>query len=362
MNLQEKIHNYGVDKLHYISAFDRDGRPNFLSNQATFRNVEKLFALSNLNIFNSFDDVRGDTSDDGGFKIVLCERNNKYYLYILWVNYNGEVGQFILTEDDPRYNDTSMDGYHDFEVFDTLEAVEAYIKQFVGDLDWCIGMENAHKGGVTSGDFQFYGERLEDFQELAKEEDTGWSHQYCAFLEACYPAYSDYPTQNTILFKGLTKESKEYYFELRANIFRAEYQLYVNKLVLFKHKLLNPVDFEISDEDIQMIIQQIRTNYSITSEKLYVDGIIKYDIRAVLEGRYNQILLKSGFDLEKMTRYVKSYLYKDYVIIDEIFETRLITVKNAEGKGKSKEVRYFKKIYGFNDLMNLLYNQIDDMK
>ena len=361
--LKQKLQNF-TEKHSYYMKEGENGLGDYMEVDATYENIEKLFALRQIPIRNVYRDVRGDWGDDGGFIIVLSEMDGKFYLYIMWVCYNGRVKSFILTEHDKNASINDKDNWDDFVVFYTEQEVQDYLEQFVKDLDYCMEMVEYYDSIPYDRDkFNFFGEAgdPDEFYQLSVHHNKGWTYQYAAFLSNCFCAYQDYDGRDAEGIKSLTAVDKSTYFRLKAQQEQLEYQLYLAKVNFLKYRINNPEFFEVYSNEIQVIIRQFYEDYKIDSNNIYVD-VSKYEIEALLKGSAEKLYLKSGFgNAFKPSHVLKAYKKNDDDVLDTSYEGDEIKIENKNGT-YSQKTAYYKEELTVQIALCMLFKSIEKLK
>lgn len=280
---------------------------------ATYDNMERLFAWENIQLKNIVRDSIGNDGDDGGYIVALGKKADEYYLYVVWTCYEGAIGRFIVSEEDSRYQNTldgTDNGYVDFVKFSSLEAVQVYIEKFVADLDMCYELSEEKKS-YKKGEWEFYGERPEDFIKLSEVMDLGWSKQYASFLDTCSRPYSSgYWWRKRAGKKGnvnkenllsLAKVDKTEFLRKRAKVYRSQLLRQQTEKDLLIYKVENPEYFEIETKDIELVIKGIQEMYCFTSEDIRVD-LSFFSFENLFDGTWDALLVQTNLNTSNFKR------------------------------------------------------------
>jgi hypothetical protein len=221
--------------------------------QCTYANILNYWYSKGFEPINYMFDSRGDDGDDGGYAVLFSQKNNKFYLHILWINYNGELQSLNMTEEDCKTGDSRIP---DFFSSPELSELEQELKNFT-DLLFKVIEE-------TGDDLR----EPEDFEEYTKDK------QLQNFLSYVVPICEGIDESDEIL--QITKNVNPF-LKIQANKITA----CMNYIEAFreelKYKLKNNL-FIFNGLDIKLILPHIDK-----SDKLNEDDILDA-VKEVLRG------------------------------------------------------------------------------
>lgn len=143
---------------------------NFYESYNDYRNTKLLLEKEEFKVLHLFEDTRGDWGDDGGFMVVIAEKNEKIYLHILGINYNSPVKSHNLDEEAVL----TIGGFPDFIICETVEDAQGIVNKFVSILDYFLTLKDED---------DFYGESAEEFMDELND-DTHNAASEIAFISS----------------------------------------------------------------------------------------------------------------------------------------------------------------------------------
>ena len=158
--------------------------------------IERQLRDENFDVKHLMRDSGGDWADDGGYLISISEKNDKIYLHIIRVNYNGYIDSNVLDENDHRITNGSRkeSDIQDYIKCTSIEDAQTKLNKFVDLLDITL-----------TDDVSWYFENgYIDHDDDKPEGFETFDNYYLEMLCACWFPFSEYHEIDAPILRNLT--------------------------------------------------------------------------------------------------------------------------------------------------------------